>query len=70
LLMCVTYLARVEVEIDLEGGEILDVNVIDDELDGPLQVFDEDLRPVLDARRGRALQIMGEVDWSGWTFGC
>ena len=61
MVVYVTYRVPVEVELEIETGEIIDVHIMDEKLEGPLGVFNYELVPVggrfkkrrTGARRGR-----------------
>jgi len=46
MVVYVTYRVPVEVELEIETGEIMDVHVMDEMLEGPLGVFDYELQPL------------------------
>ena len=69
MVVYVTYRVPVEVELEIETGEVIDVHIVDEKLEGPLGVFDYDLEPVTGRLRRRALELVETVEWPGWTFG-
>ncbi len=42
----VTYRVPVEVELEIETGEIINVHIMDEKLEGPLGVFNDELMPM------------------------
>ena len=62
MVVYVTYLVPVEVELEVETGEIVDVRIVDEKLEGPLGVFDYELQPIEVRLKRRALELH-------WTFG-
>lgn len=69
MVVYVTYRVLVEVELEIETGEVIDVHIVDEKLEGPLGVFDYDLEPVTGRLQRRALELVETVEWPGWTFG-
>ena len=69
MVVYVTYRVPVEVELEIETGEIMDVHVLDEKLEGPLGVFNYELVPVGGRWKKRALELVEVAEWPGWTFG-
>jgi hypothetical protein len=59
----------VEVELKIETGEIINVHIMDEKLEGPIGVFNYELVPVGGRLKKRALEFLEEAEWPGWTFG-
>ena len=68
MVVYVTYRVPVEVELEIETGEIMDVHIVDEKLEGPLGVFDYELQPIKGCLKKR-LELVEEAEWPGWTFG-
>ena len=56
-------------ELEIETGEIMDVHIVDEKLEGPLGVFDYELQPIKGRLKKRALELVEVAEWPGWTFG-
>ena len=69
MVVYVTYQVPVEVELEIETGEIMDVHIVDEKLEGPLGVFDYELQPIKGRLKKRALELVEVAEWPGWTFG-
>ena len=69
MVVYVTYRVPVEVELETDTGEIIDVHIVDEKLEGPLGVFDYELQPVQGRLKKRALELVEVAEWPGWTFG-
>lgn len=69
MVVYVTYQVPVEVELEIETGEIINVHIMDEKLEGPLGVFNYELVPVGGRLKKRALELVEEAEWPGWTFG-
>jgi len=69
MVVYVTYRVPVEVELETETGEIMDVHIVDEKLEGPLGVFDYELQPIKGRLKKRALELVEVAEWPGWTFG-
>jgi hypothetical protein len=69
MVVYVTYRVPVEVELEIETGEIMDVHIVDEKLEGPLGVFDYELHPIKGRLKRRALELVEVAEWPGWTFG-
>ena len=69
MVVYVTYRVPVEVELEIETGEIIDVHIMDEKLEGPLGVFDYELQPIQGRLKKRALELVEVAEWPGWTFG-
>jgi hypothetical protein len=69
MVVYVTYRVPVEVELEIETGEIINVHIMDEKLEGPLGVFNYELVPVGGRMKKRALELVEEAEWPGWTFG-
>jgi hypothetical protein len=65
----VAHRVPVEVELEIETGEIIDVHIIDERLEGPLGVFNYELVRVGGRLKQRALELVEQAEWPGWTFG-
>jgi hypothetical protein len=69
MVVYVTYRVPVEVELETDTGEIIDVHIVDEKLEGPLGVFDYELQPIKGRLKKRALELVETAEWPGWTFG-
>lgn len=69
MVVYVTYRVPVEVELEIDTGEIMDVHIVDEKLEGPLGVFDYELQPIKGRLKERALELVEVAEWPGWTFG-
>ncbi len=69
MVVYVTYRVPVEVELETDTGEIMDVHIVDEKLEGPLGVFDYELQPIKGWLKKRALELVEVAEWPGWTFG-
>ena len=69
MVVYVTYPVPVEVELEIETGEIMDVHIVDEKLEGPLGVFDYELQPIKGRLKKRARELVKVAEWPGWTFG-
>ena len=54
-----TYRVPVEVELEIETGEIINVHIMDEKLEGPLGVFNYELVPI-----GGRLEDSSRPAWS------
>ncbi len=68
MVVYVTYRVPVEVELEIETGEIMDVHIVDEKLEGPLGVFDHELQPIKGRLKKWALELVEVAEWPGWTF--
>lgn len=66
----VHYRVPVVAEVDVDRGEVIAVHLIDEQIEGPLQVLDatEGNEPKHEARR-RAIEVAGQAAWPGWRTG-
>jgi hypothetical protein len=46
MVVYVTYRGPVEEELEAETGEIMDVHIVDEKMEGPLGVFEYELQPI------------------------
>ena len=69
MVVYVTYRVPVEVELEIETGEIINVHIMDEKLEGPVGIFNYELVPVGGRLKEQALQLVEEAEWPGWTFG-
>lgn len=69
MVVYVTYRVPVEVELEIETGEIMDVHIVDEKLEGPLGVFDYELQPIKGRLKKQALELVEVAERPGWTFG-
>ncbi len=69
MVVYVTYRVPVEVELETDTGEIIDVHIIDEKLEGPLGVFNYELLPINGRLREEVLKLIDVAEWPGWTFG-
>ena len=69
MVVYVTYRVPVEVELEIETGEIMDVHIVDEKLEGPLGVFDYELQPIGGRLKEEVLKLVEVAEWPGWTFG-
>ena len=67
--MYVTYRGPVEVELEIEIGEIINVHNRDEKLEGPLGVFNYELVPIGGRLQEDVLKLVEVAEWPGWTFG-
>ncbi len=58
MVVYVTYRVPVEVELEIETGEIINVQIMDEKLEGPLGVFNYELVPI-GMRFVRGLRVGG-----------
>lgn len=65
----VTYRVPILVEVELSTREVLSVRVIDEAIEGPLEVRDDADEPTAQSVRAGAIDVAQEVSWPGWTFG-
>ncbi len=68
MVVYVTYRVPVEVELEIETGEIINVHIMDEKLEGPLGVFNYELVPIGGRLKEEALKLVEVADWPGWTF--
>ena len=69
MVVYVTYRVPVEVELEIETGEIINVHIMDEKLEGPVGIFNYELVPIGGRLKEQALQLVEEAEWPGWTFG-
>ena len=69
MVVYVTYRVPVEVELETEAGEIMDVHIVDEKLEGPLGVFNYELVPINGRLKEQVLELVEVAEWPGWTFG-
>ena len=69
MVVYVTYRVPVEVELEIETGEIIDVHIMDEKLEGPLGVFNYELLPIGGRLKEEVLKLVEVAEWPGWTFG-
>jgi hypothetical protein len=69
MVVYVTYRVPVEVELEIDTGEIMDVHIVEEKLERPLGVFDYELQPVKGRLKKRALELVEAAAWPRWTFG-
>ena len=69
MVVYVTYRVPIEVELEIDTGEIMDVHIVDEKLEGPLGVFDYELQPIKGRLKKRAPELTEEAELPGWTFG-
>ena len=69
MVVYVTYRVPVEVELEIDTGEIINVHIMDEKLEGPLGVFNYDLVPIGGRLKEEALKLVEVAEWPGWTFG-
>ena len=65
----VTYRVPVGVELEIETGEITNVHIMDEKLEGPLGVFDYELVPIGGRLKEHALELVERPSGPAWTFG-
>ena len=68
MVVYVTYRVPVEVELEIETGEIINVHIMDEKLEGPLGVFDYELLPIGGRLKEEVLKLVEVAEWPGWTF--
>jgi hypothetical protein len=69
MVVYVTYRVPVEVELEIETGEIINVHIMDEKLEGPLGVFNYELLPIGGRLEEEVLKLVDVAEWPGWTFG-
>ena len=69
MVVYVTYRVPVEVELETDTGEIIDVHIVDEKLEGPLGVFNYELLPIEGRLKEEVLRTVDAAEWRGWTFG-
>jgi hypothetical protein len=69
MVVYVTYRVPVEVELETDTGEIIDVHIVDEKLEGPLGVFNYELLPIGGRLKEQVLKLVEVAEWPGWTFG-
>ena len=69
MVVYVTYRVPVEVELEIETGEIIKVHIMDEKLEGPLGVFNYELVPIGGRLKEEVLKLVEVAEWPGWTFG-
>ncbi len=69
MVVYVTYRVPVEVELETETGEIINVHIMDEKLEGPLGVFDYELLPIGGRLKVEVLKLVEVAEWPEWTFG-
>ena len=69
MVVYVTYRVPVEVELETDTGEIIDVHIVDEQLEGPLGVFNYVLLPLEGRLKEEVMQTVDAAEWPGWTFG-
>ncbi len=68
MVVYVTYRVPVEVELEVETGEIINVHIMDEKLEGPLGVFNYELLPI-GGRLREEVKLVEVAEWPAWTFG-
>ena len=69
MVVYVTYRVPVEVELEIDTGEIIDVHIMDEKFEGPLGVFNYELVPIGGRLKEAVLKLVEVAEWPGWTFG-
>lgn len=69
MVVYVTYRVPVEVELEIETGEIINVHIMDEKLEGPLGIFNYELVPIGGRLQEEVLKLVEVAEWPGWTFG-
>ena len=69
MVVYVTYRVPVEVELEIETGEIINVHIMDEKLEGPIGVFNYELLPIGGRLKEEVLKLVEVAEWPGWTFG-
>ena len=69
MVVYVTFRVPVEVELEIETGEIINVHIMDEKLEGPLGVFNYELLPIGGRLKEEVLKLVEVAEWPGWTFG-
>ena len=69
MVVYVTYRVPVEVELEIETGEIINVHIMDEKLEGPLGVFNDEVLPIGRRLKEQVLKLAEVAEWPGWTFG-
>ena len=69
MVVYVTYRVPVEVELEIETGEIVNVHIMDEKLEGPIGVFNYELLPIGGRLKEEVLKLVEVAEWPGWTFG-
>lgn len=70
MMIHVHYRVPVVAEVDVARGEVTAVHLIDEQIEGPLQVLNatDGTEPEHEARR-RALEVAEQAAWPGWRAG-
>lgn len=69
MVVYVTYRVPVEVELEIETGEIINVHIMDEKLEGPIGVFNYELLSIGGRLKEEVLKLVEVAEWPGWTFG-
>lgn len=69
MVVYVTYRVPVEVELEIETGEIINVHIMDEKLEGPIGVFNYELLPIGGRLKEEVLKLVEVAEWPDWTFG-
>ena len=69
MIVYVTYRVPVEVELEIETGEIINVHIMGEKLEGPIGVFNYELLPIGGRLKEEVLKLVEVAEWPGWTFG-
>ena len=69
MVVYVTYRVPVEVELEIETCEIINVHIMDEKLEGPLGVFNDEVLPIGRRLKEQVLKLVEVAEWPGWTFG-
>ncbi len=65
----VHYRVPLVVEVELSTQEVLSVHVVDEAIEGPLDVRDDGNERVGRQKRARAMEIAETAMWRGWISG-
>ena len=69
MVVYVTYRVPAEVELEIKTGEIINVHILDEKLEGPIGAFNYELVPIGGRLKEQALTLVEVAEWPGWTFG-
>lgn len=62
------YRTEARVDIDIDAGRVLKVEVLDERL-RPFDAFDEEGERLSEEETARAIEIANTSDWPEWGFG-
>lgn len=65
IVVYVTYRVPVEVELEIETGEIINVHIMDEKLEVPIGVFNYELLPIGGHLKEEVLKLVEVAEWPG-----